>query len=180
MQFSHRALKDAYDEGAETRVCTALANGPVPSHEEVAVARVTALPDLSPLDRDLGEALAKVFAAGPLRGSSEINAEREAIHKDLRQHALAKDEDKTLLTRIFSVFTQREINALANPTSDCPTSLEVVPMEDRARLSSNIAKAAHATELIGQVHAWAAAAEHLCNRMDPDRAMAKEGQGMSL
>ncbi|MCY4347563.1 MAG: hypothetical protein OXC17_12320 [Aestuariivita sp.] len=61
---------------------TALANGPVPSHAEVAVERVTALPDLSPLGRDLGEALAKVFAAGPLRDSGEINAEREAILKD--------------------------------------------------------------------------------------------------
>ncbi|MCY4286996.1 MAG: hypothetical protein OXC63_00150 [Aestuariivita sp.] len=85
-----------------------------------------------------------------------------------------------MLTRIFSVFTQREINALANPASDCPASLETVRTDDRARLSLNVAKAAHATELIGQVHAWAAAAEHLCKRMAPDREMAKEGQGMSL
>ncbi|MCY4288558.1 MAG: AAA family ATPase [Aestuariivita sp.] len=180
LQFSPRTLKDAYDEGAETRVRTALANGPKPSHEEIKVACVTALPDLSPQDRDLAEALAKVFAEGSLRAADEIKAEREAILKDLRQHALSKEEDKTLLTRIFSVFTQREIGALANPTSDCPTSLEVVPMEDRARLFANVAKAAKETELIGTGHAWSAAAKYVCNRMVPERARAKEGEGMSL
>ncbi|MCY4153654.1 MAG: hypothetical protein OXE94_15700 [Aestuariivita sp.] len=68
---------------------------------------------------------------------------------------------------------------MADPASRCPDSF-AVRTDERIRLSTNLSKAVQDGQRIPQLHAWVVAAEYVCNRLDPERAKAKEREGMGL
>ncbi|WP_299085778.1 AAA family ATPase [uncultured Ruegeria sp.] len=128
-------LEQKYDAELQVRIEAVKPDDFTPTQADKAIARATAfLPTTYPeRGKEAAQAVVRAAAASALPMAEKIREERKELIEDLAKWgALGEAKQKTMLERMYTAFTHKEIEQLADPQSPLPRSIPALPLQPQS------------------------------------------------